>query len=208
MGFLSAMKGANNVWGTIICSDGVGTIGPENFLNNTKQTLMVTLGFKTFIIEKNDIKSVKIIDTSAEWIKYLLTLKNGKTYVAILMMLAPSQTKKKSLTASDNGKKINMAVQNFEWWMYDFLYPNNKEQKNNVETKRQNKDTSIKKNEVVESVEDDSIQPVQNIEESWCSDYELDDDLINQPNEDECPCCFSKIKPDDIECNYCGYKLK
>ncbi|MBO5928052.1 MAG: hypothetical protein J6Q32_04285 [Clostridia bacterium] len=124
MGFLSAMKGANNVWGTIICADGVGTIGPENFIKNTDHNLMITIGFRTFTFSKNDVQNIKIIASTSEWVKYLILLKNGKSYVAIFMMTAPAQTKKKSLTASDNGKKINMAVQNFEWWMFDLIYTN------------------------------------------------------------------------------------
>ena len=123
MGFFNAMKGANNAWGSIICAEGIGTIGPENLVKNTSHTLMITLGLNTFTISKQDIASVKIIDSTSEWIKYLISLKNGKTYVAIFMMTAPTNNKSNSLSASNTGKKINMAVQNFEWWMYDFLYP-------------------------------------------------------------------------------------
>lgn len=41
MGFFSAMKGANNVWGTVISADGIGTIGPANLVNNTEHKLML-----------------------------------------------------------------------------------------------------------------------------------------------------------------------
>ncbi len=124
MGFLRAMKGANNVWGTIICADGVGTIGPENLIKNTNHKLMITIGFKTFTFSKSDVKTVQIIASTSEWIKYLILLKNGKSYVALFMMTAPSQNKRKSLSGSDNGKKFNLAVQNFEWWMFDLVYSN------------------------------------------------------------------------------------
>ena len=32
-------------------------------------------------------------------------------------------------------------------------------------------------------------------------------DDVNEPQEDECPCCFYKIKPTDKECPNCGWNL-
>ena len=52
MGFMQAMKGANNAWGTVVCSEGIGTIGPENMINNKAQRLMVTIGMNTFVFDK------------------------------------------------------------------------------------------------------------------------------------------------------------
>ena len=124
MGFLQAMKGANNAWGTIICSEGVGTIGPENFIKNTEHKLMITIGTKTIVFSKFDVEYIKIIVSTSEWIKYLIELKNGKKYIAIFMALTASSNAGKSLSASSTGKKINIAIQNFEWWMFDLIYSN------------------------------------------------------------------------------------
>ena len=125
MGLMQAMKGANNAWGTIICSDGVGTIGPENFLKNTDHKLMITIGTNTFVFSKNDVQSIKIITSTSEWIKYLITLKNGKKYLAIFMAVAVSENAGNAkLSASQTGKKINTAIKNFEWWMFDLIYSN------------------------------------------------------------------------------------
>ena len=116
MGFFKAMKGANNMWGTIVCADGIGTIGPENFLKNTEHKLMITIGIKTFTFSKKDVQNITIISSTSEWVKYLISLKNGKSYVATFM----------AITSSNNsGKKINIAIQNFEWWMFDLIYLNN-----------------------------------------------------------------------------------
>ena len=58
-------------------------------------------------------------------------------------------------------------------------------------------------------------QTIEDIKDEIVEDYEYDAngyaeelDKINIPNKDECPNCFHKIQPTDIECPYCGYKLK
>ena len=58
-------------------------------------------------------------------------------------------------------------------------------------------------------------QTIEDIKNEIVEDYEYDGngyvdelDKINIPNKDECPNCFHKIQPTDIECPYCGYKLK
>lgn len=122
MGFWSAMKGANNVWGDVVFNDNIGTIGPENLLDNRQHKLKVTLGFTTFTFSKNDVKSIRIIASTSEWIKYFIELKNGKRFVAIFMVLVAAKQKRKSLSASDNGKRINFAIRNFEWWLFDLIY--------------------------------------------------------------------------------------
>lgn len=183
MGFMQAMKGANNAWGTIICSEGVGTIGPENIIRNTEHKLMITIGTKTYVFSKYDVQYIKIITSTSEWIKYLIALKNGKKYIAVFMAIAPSNNAGKGITASNTGNKINVAIQNFEWWMFDLIYssqnlasmgntvyssatikPSSNEASNNTENTVNYENESISKMETVYTEEnavnyvEDSIQ--------------------------------------------------
>lgn len=34
MGFMAALKGANNSWATVTCEEGVGYLGPEKMVDN------------------------------------------------------------------------------------------------------------------------------------------------------------------------------
>lgn len=122
MGFLSAMKGANNVWGTVVSTDGVGTIGPANLVNNTEHKLMVTIGFKTISFTKQDVQSITLISATSEWIKYYVILKDGKRFSVTFMMLTTAKSSRTPISASYTGKEINVAVKNFEWWMFDLIY--------------------------------------------------------------------------------------
>ena len=122
MGFFSAMKGANNVWGTVISADGIGTIGPANLVNNTEHKLMVTIGFKTTSFTIQDVQSITLIAATSEWIKYFIVLKNGKRFTVIFMMITAAKSSKTPISASYTGKEINVAVRNFEWWMFDLIY--------------------------------------------------------------------------------------
>lgn len=112
MGFWKAMKGVNNAWGHVVSSEGVGTIGPENFINNTAHRLLITVGFKTVTFDKKDVRSLQTIAATSEWIRYLLVLKNGKKYTLTFI----------AFVVNKKGKTINPHLMNFEWWMFDLLY--------------------------------------------------------------------------------------
>lgn len=65
-------------------------------------------------------------------------------------------------------------------------------------------DTKIAENKTVQQIRDEVMEEYE--EEN--TQYIDEETLINEPKEDECPCCFSKINVNDNECSYCGYKLK
>ena len=56
---------------------------------------------------------------------------------------------------------------------------------------------ALKKQVIMDSINDDS-EDIDDIEVA----------AQNIPMPDECPNCFGKIKPNDKECPFCGYKLK
>ena len=113
MGFMDAMKGANNSWATVTCKEGLGYLGPENLVDNRSHTLMISSGmFETIKFTAKDVLSVETLFATSEWIKYAITLKNKKRYIATFLVM----------TVNNKGKAINMGLQNFEWWLSDVLY--------------------------------------------------------------------------------------
>ena len=59
------------------------------------------------------------------------------------------------------------------------------------------------------------VDQKEKIQNKVLEEYEIDesgyfdeDENVNIAENDECPCCFHKIKNDETECSYCGYKLK
>ena len=112
MGFMQAMKGANNAWGTVVCEDGMGTIGPEKLIDNRAHRLLLAVGTKTLVFDKNDVRRIQIIAQTSEWIRYLLVLKNNKRYVLTFIAFAVTQ----------KGKTMNMGLLNFEWWLFNHIY--------------------------------------------------------------------------------------
>lgn len=113
-GFMKALAGANNQWGKITCVDGVGSIGPENLVDNRNHMLMVTIGTETTVFGSADVASITVIAATSEWIKYLIKTKKGKEYVATFAVFVAGQ----------NGKEFSSALLNFEWWMAKHLYKN------------------------------------------------------------------------------------
>ncbi len=116
-GFASAMKGANNAWGRVTADffDGVGYIGPENFVNNTAQKLMVSASSlkDPVIFGKEDVKEVKSLFATSEWIKFRVTLNDGKSFVATFLTFESSR---------NGGKKLSMSLFNFEYWLASVIY--------------------------------------------------------------------------------------
>ena len=128
MGFLKAMKGANNYWAMVSCANGIGYLGPENLLDNRAHRLSITgSGMETVVFGTKDVKSIDMICATSEWIKYSIVLKNNKRYIATFMVLSLSQQKGKNSGflpsgTVDAGKKVSMGLLNFEWWMAEHLY--------------------------------------------------------------------------------------
>lgn len=112
MGFMKAMKAANNAWAMVSCEEGCGYLGPENLIDNRGHRLVIAIGVKVFTFVKSDVKSIDLICATSEWIKYAILLKNGKRYIATFM----------ATTLSNKGKQISNALLNFEWWMAGIIY--------------------------------------------------------------------------------------
>jgi len=137
MGFFSAMKAANNYWGHVtgpFC--GMGTIGPENMLNNRAQRLKITpalgSGFSDVVFSKNDVASCDVIFATGEWIKFNLVLKNGKYFIVTFLTLDgdPDAGKRKGLKFDatkglSTGKKVSIGLLNFEYWLSGVIYKKN-----------------------------------------------------------------------------------
>ena len=112
MGFMKAMKAANNAWAMVSCDKGLGYLGPEKFIDNRSHKLVIAIGTSVITFEKADVKSIDMICATSEWIKYAIVLKNGGRYIATFM----------ATTVSNKGKTISTSLLNFEWWMADLLY--------------------------------------------------------------------------------------
>ncbi len=114
MGFMSAMKGANNSWGNAVGAFGVGYIGPKNMMNNTARELMISgTGLKDAVVfTAEDVQSITLVAAAGQWIKFRLCLKSG--FEAIVTFLVVSQGQK--------GMELSMGYQNFESWMIGKLY--------------------------------------------------------------------------------------
>ena len=62
-------------------------------------------------------------------------------------------------------------------------------------------DTSKK---IIEEMQNEAMEDYENEQNEYIDELEK----INRAEKDECPNCFNKIRPNDKECSYCGYKLK
>lgn len=114
MGFLDAMKGANNNWGNAVGAFGVGYIGPKNLANNTAHELMISGSTlkDPIVFTVDDVQSITMVAAAGQWIKFKLCLKNG--FEAVLTFLVVTQGQK--------GMELSMGYQNFESWMINKLY--------------------------------------------------------------------------------------
>ena len=135
MGFLSGMKAANNAWGQVTGNfiNGVGTIGPENMVDNRSHRLLISVGFSNPIVfTAKDLSSVDLICATSEWVKYKINFLDGRVAIATFMALSlePNGPKKKGLGLGSGGvstgKKFSMGLLNFEWWLADVIYKNTK----------------------------------------------------------------------------------
>lgn len=97
MGFLSAMKGANNNWGVCTSKDFEGPcyLGPKNLINNLAQELMIsgTALKDEYIFTKNDVSCCDIKASGGTWIWFHIEFKDGK-HVEFLMSNIVDQTGK------------------------------------------------------------------------------------------------------------------
>ncbi len=115
MGFLDAMKGANNSWGTATGSWGIGYFGPKNLVNNTAHEFMIssTIVKNSIVFKKDDVESMKLIAATSDWVKFRLTLKNK--FEAIVTIYVTTVDKK-------GNRKMNMDMANLEWWLGGVIY--------------------------------------------------------------------------------------
>lgn len=83
MGFMNALKGANNNWG--LCTSnffkGMNYLGPKNLLNHSAQELMISGGTlkEEFVFTKNDVASCKVMANGQTWIWFHIAFKDGKS---------------------------------------------------------------------------------------------------------------------------------
>ena len=81
MGFLSAMKGANNSWGFCTSSDFNGPcyLGPKNLVNNTAQELAITgTSVQEYVFTKKDVAACEVKASGSNWIWFHIAFKDGK----------------------------------------------------------------------------------------------------------------------------------
>lgn len=115
MGFMDAMKGANNSWGMATTNflGGIAYIGPEKMADNKNHKIMLSgTGIETFVFGKEDVDCVNILAATCDWIKYRIVLKNGNEIYATLY----------AMTQGQKGKQISMGLLNFEWWLEGTMY--------------------------------------------------------------------------------------
>ena len=108
-------NGAKN-WGVVTGDfiDGIGHIGPENAVDNRAHKIMISgSSFSPIVFSNKDVKSVDVVCTASEWIKYRICLKDGKVAIATFMNLT----------------KDPMGMLTFEWWLADVIYQNAKSEK-------------------------------------------------------------------------------
>lgn len=117
MGFGSALKGANNSWGTCTGFDfeGLCYIGPKNFVDNRDHTVMIsgTSLQGEYCFQKEDVREMQYVAVTSEWVKILITFNDGKRVVATFMMMESD---------GRGGQKMSMGFMNFEWWFAEKLY--------------------------------------------------------------------------------------
>ena len=66
-------------------------------------------------------------------------------------------------------------------------------------------------NNTPESIDNKKEKQNETLENKYISDeneHVDEDENVNIAKKDECPSCFHKINSNEIECSYCGYKLK
>ena len=115
MGFMDAMKGANNSWGLATADflNGIAYIGPENMVDNRNHTLMLSgTGIEKFTFGKDDVARAEVIAATSSWVKYRIVLKDGKEIIATLRAMMQGQ----------KGADIAMTIMNVEWWLAGVLY--------------------------------------------------------------------------------------
>lgn len=116
MGFLDALKGANNGWGYVTgsCVDGVGYIGPKNIADNRSHELMVSCSAmkEPIVFGREDVARVDTLFATSSWVKYRIVLKDGKELIVTINAMESGQ----------QGSKISMGLMNFEWWLAGVLY--------------------------------------------------------------------------------------
>ncbi len=94
MGFLNAMKGANNSWGMVtFVSDGslnglYAYLGPKNLIDNRSRELMISsTAMKDIVFNVDrDVESVTVICATSDWVKYNVKLKSGLFFVTVIFV--------------------------------------------------------------------------------------------------------------------------
>lgn len=116
MGFsnmLNTFKGANNSWAQISCEEGIGYLGPENFVDNRNHTMMISgTSIPTVKFDRSNVSKIEMIAATSEWVKYKIVLSNNKTYIATFL----------ACEAAKQGKQVSTKLLNFETWMAGVIY--------------------------------------------------------------------------------------
>ena len=88
MGFLNALKGANNNWGVCTSQDFTGPcyLGPKNLVNNRAQELMIsgTALKEDYVFTKDDVADCTVKASGGTWIWFHIAFKDGKHVEFIL----------------------------------------------------------------------------------------------------------------------------
>ena len=118
MGFISAIKGANNSWANVTADffEGIGYLGPKNLVDNRSREMMISAPSlkDAYVFTKSDVKSIDTICATSEWIKFKICFNDGKTAIATFMAIDTTQ----------QGRKPANNLLNFEFWMADVIYRN------------------------------------------------------------------------------------
>ncbi len=97
MGFLGAMKGANNNWGVCTSSDFKGPcyLGPKNLVNNSAQELMISgTGLaQEYVFTGKDVKSCEVKASGAAWIWFHIEFVDGKHIEFFMSSIVDQQGK-------------------------------------------------------------------------------------------------------------------
>lgn len=171
MGFMSAMKGANNAWARVTANffDGVGYLGPKNLVDNRAHELMISASSlkDAFVFTKNDVLAIDMICATSEWIKFKLLLKGGKLVIATFMALQPSQ----------RGQEPSLNLLSFESWMMGIIY---QDKVTLPDSQNQNEQSTESVVEYDDSEPDDTPPPI-NKEENDAPPSEIEATKIPRP---------------------------